>query len=262
MLWVLYVVNCLFLFYYLVWGGFLALSIEGSFSPFSICFNSLCLYEFRGNSYPLCSWMVEHPSTDRVCPMPLAGRLDFTWHTWYLSSGRTGSYYFGWGWVGLEMEGLGLEPGVRQGFSSAQWPLLPYQGWGLIPSWLCFLKFLFSPLPGPGPWTQSEGVLELRGSGRLSACVSRCRLPEGQASPLWFLRRCPQLFPSPCSEAALGTSGASPHCPSWQINCPQSLLPTPCCREASPFARWFTLKVCTVCVNHGWGAAARVVVCF
>ena len=57
------------------------------------------------------------------------------------------------------------------GFSSAQWPLLPYQGWGLIPSWLCFLKFMFSPLPGPGPWTQSEGVQKLRGSRRLSACV-------------------------------------------------------------------------------------------
>lgn len=62
-------------------------------------------------------------------------------------------------------------------------------------------------------------------------------LPEGQASPLCFLRRCPQLFPSLCSEAALGASGASPHCPSWQINCSQSLLPTPCCREASRFAR-------------------------
>ena len=135
-----------------------------------------------------------------------------------------------WGRAGLEMEGLELEPGVRQGFSSAQWPLLPYQGWGLIPSWLCFLKFLFSPLPRPGPWTQSEGALELRGSGRLSACVSRCRR-------LCFLRRCPQLFPSLCSEAALGASGASPHRPSWQINCPQSLLPTPCCREASRFAR-------------------------
>ena len=35
---------------------------------------------------------------------------------------------------GLEMEGLGLEPGVRQGFPSAHWSSLLFWGWGQIPS--------------------------------------------------------------------------------------------------------------------------------
>ena len=33
-----------------------------------------------------------------------------------------------WQEVELEKEGLGLEPGVSQGFPSAQWPPLSYQG--------------------------------------------------------------------------------------------------------------------------------------
>ena len=33
-------------------------------------------------------------------------------------------------------EGLGLELGVSQGFPSAQWPSLPYQGAGLGPKLL------------------------------------------------------------------------------------------------------------------------------
>ena len=36
--------------------------------------------------------------------------------------------------VGLEVEGLELVPGVRWDFLSVQWPSLPCQGWGLIPS--------------------------------------------------------------------------------------------------------------------------------
>lgn len=39
-----------------------------------------------------------------------------------------------WEQVGLEMEGLGPEPCVSQGFSSAHWPSLPYLGWGWVPS--------------------------------------------------------------------------------------------------------------------------------
>ena len=35
---------------------------------------------------------------------------------------------------GLEKEGLGPEPGVSQGFPSLQWPSLPYQRWGQVPS--------------------------------------------------------------------------------------------------------------------------------
>lgn len=36
--------------------------------------------------------------------------------------------------MGLEIERLQLTSGMRQGFPSAQWPLLSYLGWGLIPS--------------------------------------------------------------------------------------------------------------------------------
>ena len=36
--------------------------------------------------------------------------------------------------LGLEMEGLELDLGVKQGFPSAQWPSPPYQEQDLIPS--------------------------------------------------------------------------------------------------------------------------------
>ena len=62
------------------------------------------------------------------------------------------------------MEGLELEPGMRSDVPSVQWPLLPYQGRGLIPScWnrsqegrpelALFSLSVFFPPPAPLPWS-------------------------------------------------------------------------------------------------------------
>ena len=70
------------------------------------------------------------------------------------------------------MEGLELEQGMRQDFSSAQWPSLPYQGQGLIPSsWSRSpevqaqavsvpFKCVFSSLPAPSPLPQRGAVVK------------------------------------------------------------------------------------------------------
>lgn len=137
-----------------------------------------------------------------------------------------------WGW-GTGDGGSRAGAWGEAGFSFAQWPLLPYQGWGLIPSWLCFLKFMFSPLAGPGPWTQSEGVLKLRGSGRLSACVG-----HGGRAKLLQCASCGgdhSCLPRYAQGQPWEPQAQVPHCPSQQRNCPQPPLPTPCCREASRF---------------------------
>ena len=77
-----------------------------------------------------------------------------------------------WWGVGLEMEGLKLEPGVRQDFPSAQWPSPPYQGWGLIPSWLCFLEVCVFHSPSTRTLAPQQRSAETREAQAASLLVS------------------------------------------------------------------------------------------
>ena len=163
------------------------------------------------------------------------------------------------------MERLELEPSVRQGFLSAQWLSLPYQGWGLSPS--CWsrspegrawagsvpLKCVFPPLSELAPLPQSGGVLKR--VGLVKALCSCCLQTEVQAvSNALPVQACTTVFlvllrhRLRCKSPLFLTAD----------QCPQPPAPPPCCWAIS-LGRWGLCGhlACDQGVSCGGAAAVR-----
>ena len=113
-------------------GLYLVLSFEGYSSLFLFCLNfSVFLYEIRWTTYLSWSWrhivMCECPYAVCMCPVALLGGPGLKWAQarscpkvyWQLPP---------WWKVMLDLEGIGLEPGVSQGSSWAPWKSASYGG--------------------------------------------------------------------------------------------------------------------------------------
>ena len=124
------------------------------------------------------------------------------------------------------MQGLWLEPGVSQGFPSAQWPSSPYWRWGWIPS--CWsrspegrvwpgsvsLECVLLPLPAPAPFTYREQCCS-----KSESCVGSQLLMEHRLQQSTHKRRSTLLLMLPVPALAIAaSSGLSLLCPSWSIS--------------------------------------------
>lgn len=124
--------NCLFLFYYLFGGVSLALSMRGVSLPFQFAL-TLSASMNSGETVTHCGLEWLNIPLQTVCAQCV------WWEGWILhdasdtfpqgelaavplvEAGATGD------------GGTGAGAWSEAGFSSAQWPLLPYQGWDPIP---------------------------------------------------------------------------------------------------------------------------------
>ena len=144
MLWIPYLVNCLFLFD-AVLGVFSCSFSWEHFLWLFILVNIHCLYEFRWNSYLLWSWrgvLNVGVSLYRLhVPNAFSGRAGFdmgTCHLFPQCVPEAITLVVG----GAEIEGLELELGVRWDSLSIQCPSTPCQSSGMIPScWSRSLEF-------------------------------------------------------------------------------------------------------------------------
>ena len=101
MLWVLYLINCLF--HYFSPPGVFCCSFNWEWFCLFILFNFLCLYEFRWSSHLTWSWRGVPAQT--VCAHASGGRATLTWMQ-VTSFHRVSWQVSPWQVVGLEMEGL------------------------------------------------------------------------------------------------------------------------------------------------------------
>ena len=169
MLWLLYLVNCLF--HYFFSPEVFSCSFNWKRFCLFVLFNFLCLCVFRWSSYLMWPWKgvptQECPDTDCVCSC--------LW--WESCIDMDASHIFSQGiLVGITLAGgragdgvARAEPGVRWGFPTAQWPSLPFWGgvWsqaaeeealrvepthgGSVPS-----KYMPSPFLARGPLPQMQ----------------------------------------------------------------------------------------------------------
>lgn len=248
MLWLLYLINCLF--HYFFPQGFLLFFQLRTVLPFHFFFNFLCLYEFRWSSYLTWSWRGVPAQTVCSC----------LWWESYID--MDASHIFSQGileGITLASGGVGdggarAETGERWDFPTAQWPSLPL--WGAVwsqaageealrvePMHSDSVPFKYMPSPfltlGPLPQMQENLSKEAHSGYLLISATDR------GLSTFWCncLRGCPQLFLCLCSDRALSASSLCSLQPIFEPSlyhpCP---VVEPCCKAGgAPVNSWHTL---------------------